>query len=71
MLKITPPPPSVGQFLTATEVTQRLKVGKSTLYRKIRNEGFPKPIQMGLRCARWSEEAISNWLEEQKGKVAA
>lgn len=71
MLNITPPPASVGQFLTATEVTQRLKVGKSTLYRKIRNEGFPKPIQMGLRCARWSEESVSNWLEEQKEKTAA
>ncbi|WP_366125284.1 helix-turn-helix transcriptional regulator [Acetobacter cerevisiae] len=71
MLKITPPPASVGQFLTATEVTQRLKVGKSTLYRKIRNEGFPKPIQMGLRCARWSEDEIKNWISQQnEGKAA-
>lgn len=62
---------SLGQFLTADEVTQRLKVGKSTLYRKIRNENFPEPIRMGVRCSRWSEAAVTDWLSKQTETTAA
>lgn len=71
MLEASPPQVALGQFLTADEVTQRLKVGKSTLYRKIRNENFPEPIRMGVRCSRWSEAAVTDWLAKQKENTAA
>lgn len=40
-------------------------LGKSTIYKLVRQQEFPQPIKRGLRCSRWTSSNISHWLKAQ------
>ena len=56
------------KLLRLKQVLERVPVGRSTLYNWVKTGRFPKPIQIGTRCAVWHEEYIDNWIEEKKEK---
>jgi predicted DNA-binding transcriptional regulator AlpA len=47
-----------------------MKISRSTLWRIMRNENFPKPVVlMGLK--RWRSEEIETWLRSRQDEVVA
>ena len=46
--------------LTAREVTERFPLTRSTLYRWMREYGFPRPVKIGGR-REWIADEIEAW----------
>ncbi|MFT9381118.1 helix-turn-helix transcriptional regulator [Gluconobacter sp. P5B12] len=53
---------TLEQLLTAQEVADKLRTTPSNLYRKIKAGKFPAPIQLSIRCVRWRESDVVEWL---------
>lgn len=49
------------QLLTVKDVAQLLKVSVPTIYRLIKNDGFPPPLKVG-HSSRWSREVVIKYL---------
>ena len=61
--------PDYDRFIRLKEVLDRIDVAKSTLYGWIKDGQFPSTIKVG-RNTFWSENAINQWMNEQKAKGA-
>ena len=47
-------------------------LSRSTIYEKIKDGTFPKPVKLGPRAGGWFDSEIDAWLEErlaQRGEV--
>lgn len=53
------------KILRLPDVKERTGLSRSTIYLRVANSKFPKPIPLGGRAIGWLEEDIENWLEEQ------
>ncbi|MEN3160331.1 AlpA family transcriptional regulator [Alkalimonas sp. NCh-2] len=40
-------------------------LARSTVYKFIAEERFPKPVKLGVRMVAWVEEEILNWILER------
>lgn len=49
------------QFLTVKEVSQRLSIGRSTVWAWAYDDKFPKPVRLSSRCTRWRLSDIISW----------
>ena len=55
------------QLLTVSEVAQRLKVARQTVYKFLNSDpDFPKPIRLGSRTARWRESDLDSYLAHRE-----
>lgn len=59
------------RLIKRPEVCRVAGLSPSTLYRRIQTmEGpgarFPRPIRTGPRSSRWSENAVLDWIAQQK-----
>ncbi|MFN7784363.1 AlpA family phage regulatory protein [uncultured Aquimonas sp.] len=67
--------PTDIQFLRMAAVTRRLGVCRSTVYRWIEHNGFPKPVSIGPNCAAWLAEDVDAWaakrIEASRQQAAA
>ena len=52
--------------LTIKEVAAKVKLSQSTIYLKIQNGDFPRPIALGARRRVWPEDEIDAWLEARR-----
>ena len=52
----------MDQLLTRREVEHRVRLSRSSLYRKMREGSFPCPIQIGERAVRWQEAEVAAWI---------
>ena len=52
-------------ILRLPSVKARTGLSRSTIYLRISEDRFPKPISLGGRAVGWIEEEITEWLEEQ------
>ncbi|TNF09474.1 MAG: AlpA family transcriptional regulator [Gammaproteobacteria bacterium] len=52
-------------ILRLPEVKSRTGLSRSTVYLRISDGNFPKPISLGGRAVGWIEAEIDQWLEEQ------
>lgn len=48
-------------FLRMPELTRRTGLGKSTIYRMIRNGTFPKSVPLGPRSVAWLAAEVDEW----------
>ena len=48
--------------LRLRQVQTKLGLARSTIYLKIKEESFPKPISLGSRAIGWIESEIDAWL---------
>ena len=55
----------MARLLTCEEVEHRVRLSRSSLYRKIRKGTFPASIQIGERAVRWREDEIVAWIESR------
>lgn len=52
-------------ILRLPEVKARCGLSRSTIYSRVADGGFPKPINLGPRAVGWVEQEIEDWLTRQ------
>jgi len=55
----------VLRILRLPEVKARIGLSRSTIYLRISNGEFPKPVQLGGHAVGWPESEIENWIQCQ------
>ena len=50
------------QFYRRSTLEDMLGISRSTIYRLMLDEEFPRPIKLGLRAIGWKSEDIDEWL---------
>jgi prophage regulatory protein len=54
------------RFLDLKEVIHRTSLSRATIYRKLEEKNFPKPIAIpGTRRIVWIESEVAEWLTKQ------
>ena len=53
---------SPDRLLRLAEVLTITALGRSSVYRKMRDGSFPEPLKIGARAVRWRESDIEAWL---------
>ena len=53
---------TTDRLLHLSEVLSRTALGRSSIYRKMRDGSFPEPLKVGVRAVRWRESEIEGWL---------
>ncbi len=46
-------------------VKTRTGLSRSTIYLRVKEGAFPKPVSLGARAVGWLESEIDDWLEQQ------
>jgi prophage regulatory protein len=54
-----------SKYLTMKEVRERVRLSRSTIYRKMNKEEFPSPFQFSDSILFWKESEIEQWLESR------
>ena len=54
------------RFLRLPEVLWRVGLSRSCLYRMVNNGTFPRQIKINRTTTVWSENEITDWMDEQK-----
>jgi len=52
-------------FLRLPSVKARTGLSRSSIYLRIKQGTFPKPIPLGGRAVAWQEFEINDWIDEQ------
>jgi prophage regulatory protein len=47
------------------EVSHRTALGRSSIYRRVNEGSFPRPVKIGPRAIGWSESAIDQWIADR------
>lgn len=54
---------SPTRLLRLKEVQHRVGLGRSTIYRWMSEDAFPKPVHLGGHAVAWSEREIEDWIQ--------
>lgn len=60
-------PISQSRLIRLPEVMDRVGLGRSAIYQRMRDGTFPRSRSLGSRCAVWIEDEINDWIEVVKG----
>ena len=52
-------------LLRLCDVLARCGLARSTVYRLMRDELFPKPVKVGFRAVRWRDREITEWVKSR------
>ena len=52
-------------ILRLPDVKARTGLSRSTIYLRISEGSFPKPVSLGGRAVGWIESEVNDWLEKQ------
>ncbi len=53
------------KLLRRRDVEAKVGLGRSSIYRQMREGRFPLPLKVGPRAVRWSASEIDAWLAER------
>jgi len=53
------------RILRRPEVEHKTGLSRSTIYARMEQETFPKPIPLGGRLVGWLESDVNEWVEQQ------
>lgn len=53
------------QILRRNQVEGRVGLSRSTIYKRISEQTFPKPVPLGIRAVGWLEADINGWIANQ------
>lgn len=56
---------SVTSILRLPDVKARTGLSRSTIYLRISEGCFPKPVSLGGRAVGWIEAEVNDWLNQQ------
>lgn len=51
-------------ILRRKQVEERTGLARSTIYQRIQDGTFPKPIHLGVRAVGWLESEIDAWFQQ-------
>ncbi len=51
------------QLLTIGEVVRLTRLAMPTVYRRMAEGAFPRPVRLGRRAVRWGVADVQGWLE--------
>lgn len=54
----------IPTLLQINQVCEKIGVKKSTVYKWMDEQRFPRPLKLSPTCVRWREDDIANWLRE-------
>lgn len=54
------------RYVRIKELSDMLGIGKSTIYRSIKDGKFPKQIKLTERTSVWRLSEVNDWIEERK-----
>jgi len=57
------PPDQV--FLRLPQVLARVPISRSTLWRRVNDGSFPRPLKLSARVTVWRSEEIDGWMRKQ------
>ncbi|MBC2663860.1 AlpA family transcriptional regulator [Novosphingobium flavum] len=63
-IQSSPAPRRVTRLIRLKEVQYRVGLGRSTIYRWMAEERFPKPVQLGGYAVAWAQEDIDSWIAQ-------
>ena len=52
-------------ILRRKQVEKRTGLSRSTIYLRIQEGTFPKPLNLGVRAVGWLESEVDGWLKER------
>jgi len=61
----------IDRFLKRKEVETATTLSKATIYRRMGEGTFPKPVPVGLRAVAWLESDVAAWQQQQREKALA
>ena len=47
------------------QVQARTGLSRSTIYRRLAEGSFPRPVQLGARAVGWIEEEVDEWIRQR------
>ena len=53
-----------GKLMRIADVCELLGISRSTIYKRVSDGTFPRPIQVGPRAVRWHVDDIVAWRDE-------
>jgi prophage regulatory protein len=53
------------RLLRCSEVLQRVGIGRSAMYARIKNGTFPRPVPTGSNSVAWVESEIDQWIADR------
>lgn len=53
------------RFLKIKEVTTKTALSRSSIYRKMSEGSFPKPVPIGERAVAWLDNEVKEWMTER------
>lgn len=56
----------LSRVLRLNEITKRVSLSRSTVYRLIANGDFPKPFKLGIASVGWDSVDIDQWIAGRK-----
>lgn len=62
---------SEKRILRLHQVKSRTGLSRSSIYLAVKNDAFPKSIQLGVRSVGWVESEIDGWISERIEKSRA
>lgn len=54
------------RILRLPAVMARIGLSRSSIYLRIKEGSFPKPISLGVRAVGWLESDISDWISQRE-----
>ena len=54
-----------NQLVKRGAVEDQVALSRSTIYAKMQEGTFPKPLKIGSRAVAWLQSDIDNWIEER------
>ncbi len=54
-----------GRFLRLPEVIARTGLSRSTIYVRLDERRFPRPVSLGGRAVGWIESEVDEWMRER------
>ena len=52
-------------FIRLKDVIKKTNLSRSTIYRFVQNNDFPKPVKLGERSIAWVENEINQWADNR------
>lgn len=57
---------SANVFLRLPHVLARVSISRSTLWRRVNDGTFPRPLKLSERVTVWRSEDIEAWMKQQQ-----
>ena len=57
-------------YVRVSQLTKMIPVSKASIWRKVKDGSFPKPVKLGERITAWHMDDIEAWLAARHEEVA-